>query len=96
MHHHDARSKFKPRINSKDGTLAETGFMDKLESKKNAKVCTTDGLTNGQLGVLKDVLKKSNGVVEKLIVKFKKPNVGTVSRGQNPNMARRYPDCVAM
>ena len=102
VHHHDARRKFNPRINSKDGTVADTGFMDKLELKKNAKVimihnvCTIDGLTNGQLGVLIDVLKNSNGEVEKLIVKFNKQNVGTASRGQNPAIARRYPDCVVI
>ena len=59
-------------------------------------VCTTDGLTNGQLGVLIDVLKNSNGEVEKLIVKFNKPNVGSATRGQNPTMAKRYPDCVVI
>ena len=102
VHHHDARKKYQPRINGKDGTVADTGFMDKLELKQNAKiimvhnVCTTDGLTNGQLGVLKDVLKSSNGVIEKLIVKFNKPGVGTVSRSQNPNIAKRYPDCVVI
>merc|ERR1711911_347224 len=102
VHHHDARKNFKPRINNKDGTVAETGFVDKLELKQNAKVimihnvCTTDGLTNGQLGVLKEVLKNSNGGIEKLIVKFNKPNVGTVSRSQNPIMARKYPDCVVI
>merc|ERR1711911_366769 len=102
VHHHDARKSFKPRINGKDGTVADTGFVDKLELKQNAKVImihnvsTMDGLTNGQLGVLKDVLKNSNGDIEKLIVKFNKTNVGAVSRGQNPGMARRYPDCVAV
>ena len=102
VHHQDARGKYKPRINSKDGTVADTGFMDKLELKQNAKVimihnvCTTDGLTNGQLGMLKDVLKSPNGTIEKLIVKFNKPNVGTASRGKHPIIARRYPDCVVI
>ena len=51
--------------------------MDKLRLKIGCKIIlihnidTSDGLTNGQLGTLMDVLRTDDGTAAKLIVKFK-------------------------
>ena len=62
----------------KEGTVGPTSFMDILLLKINCKVIlihnidTSDGLTNGQLGTLIDIVRASDGSVAKCIVEFKK------------------------
>ena len=53
-HHNATQKKFKPFIETKDGTVAKTSFMDELQLKLGAKVMlihnidTLDSMTNGQ------------------------------------------------
>ena len=100
IHHHNSRKKYTPRIDKRDGTVADTGFMDKLKLKLDAKVIlihnisTVDSLTNGQLGILKEAQKTPDGKVEKLVVQFKNKNAGIIKRSQNPYFAQKFPDCV--
>ena len=74
-----------------------TSFMDILLLKINCKVIlihnidTSDGLTNGQLGTLIDIVRASDGSVGKCIVEFKREKVGMKSRANNPQYAKRYP-----
>ena len=44
---------------------------------------TVDGLTNGCLGLLVDVLKTTNGKVDKLIIEFTNPKQGELKRQSN-------------
>ena len=53
---------------------------------------TADGLTNGCMGVLEDVLEARNGKVDKLIIKFTNPKHGENKRHANPALHRKYPD----
>ena len=53
---------------------------------------TADGLTNGGLGLLLDVIKADDGSIVKCIVKFKNGKVGQVSRSRKPQYAAKYPE----
>ena len=71
-HHHNLNKKFKPRLDPVDDTVAETGFVNELKIKIGAQIMliynvnTLDGLTNGQLGVVKHVIKDKNLRMETL------------------------------
>ena len=91
------QKKFKPPICKKEGTVGNTSFMDKLRIKIGCKIIlihnidTADGLTNGQLGLLKDVIRTEDGSVSKCIIEFKNEKAGQESRSRNPQFAVKYP-----
>ena len=74
--------------------------MDKLQLKLDSKVMiihnvnTSDCLTNGQLGVLVNIVKTPTGVVDKLIIKLRIKNAGKENRSTHPGVASEYIDCV--
>ena len=92
------RKKFNPYICRKEGTIGNTQFMDKLSLKNGCKVIlihnidTSDGLTNGQLGVLKCLIKNDNGQVVKLIIEFENKNAGAKNRKNNSHLLSRFPN----
>lgn len=96
------RKTYRPKINSKDGTIGNTQFMDTLLLKLESKVIliynvdTADGLTNGQLGILKGFVKNVEGKVVKMIVEFRNKNVGSKNRQENANLLLKYPDCTVI
>ena len=100
IHDHPLRKNYKGRVDTRDGTVGDTGFMDQLILKQNANVMiiyninTLDSLTNGQIGVLVDATKLQDGQVNMLIIRLNNPNAGQENRKQNPELARKYPDCV--
>ncbi|MCS5643815.1 MAG: AAA family ATPase [Dehalococcoidia bacterium] len=91
---------FKPTINGKDGTIginSGTGFMDELKVKTNARVMmiknvnTADKLTNGQTGVIKDIIRDKNGSVSYIMVTFSNASAGRQAREKYPNLKFKYP-----
>ena len=100
IHDHPLRKNYKGRVDSRDGTVGDTGFMDQLILKENAKVMiiyninTLDSLTNGQIGVLVDATKSQDDKVNMLIIKLNNPKAGQENRKQNPELAKKYPNCV--
>ena len=106
IHHNPTQKKYKPKIEKKDGTVANTGFMDVLHMKLNAKVIlihnisVADSLTNGQLGILIAVIRKKEnegeGDVSKLIVKLTNPKAGRENMRRNKLVLMRYPGCVVI
>ena len=96
-HHLQTQKNYKPLICQKEGTIGNSSFMDNLRVKLGCKVILihnidiSDGLTNGQLGILVDVLRADDGTVIKLIVEFKKENIGKKSRTKHPKLALKYP-----
>ena len=101
-HYHPTQKKFKPFIEKKDGAIGTTAFQDELKLKIGAKIIlihninTSDGLTNGQLGELIDVVKTKDGDIDKLIVKLQKENSGHQNRRNFPGLAARYPESVVI
>ena len=97
-----SREDFKPKINEKDGSVGTTPFQDILCLKIGAKIMiihnvdTLDKITNGQLGVLVDVLQTKDGKADKLIVKLKNETAGKINRQKHPLLASKYPECVIL
>ena len=100
IHHHSTQKTFKPFIEPKEGAVASTSFMNELKLKVGAKVMlihnidTVDCLTNGQLGVLVDIIKTTSGQVDKLIIKLQNKGAGKQNRQDHPALAAKYPNCV--
>ena len=90
--------KYKPFICQKEGTIGASSFMDILKLKIGCKIILihnidiSDRLTNGQLGILLDVVKAEDGSIVKCIVKFKNERAGHQSRQRNLQYAAKYPD----
>ena len=99
-HFNPTEKEFKPFIDAKEGTIGTTAFLYCLKLKIGAKIIiihniqTSDGLTNGQLGWLVDVIRTKTGDVDKLIVNLVNKDSGTENRKRFPNIANRYPNSV--
>ena len=99
IHHHPTSKSYKPSIDKNDGTVAQTGFANIIPIKKGAKLMiisnldTPDGLVNGTLCTLVDVVRTKKGEVDKLVVKSKDSFVGQRNQAKFPQLAQRYPDC---
>ena len=97
-HYLKTQKKFKPFICKKEGTVGNTSFMDNLKLKISCKIIlihnidTSDGLTNGQLGTLNEIIRADDGTIAKLIVEFMNKNVGKQNRENNPQLAAKYPN----
>ena len=98
-HHHNLNKKFKPRLDPVDDTVGGTGFVNELKIKIGAQIMliynvnTIDGLTNGQLGVVKHVIRDKNGILDKIIIKFKNPKAGKENRDKFKKILKDYPEC---
>ena len=72
------RKKYTPFIDKKEGAIGTTAFQDELRLKISANIIiihnidTSDGLTNGQLGELIEIVKTKDGEADKLIIKLKR------------------------
>ena len=97
VHYKRNKKAFKPPINKKDGSVHTTGFMDELRLKVGAKVMmiknvnTSDCLTNGQTGMLMNVVRDTRGEVQYLIVQFDREAAGKQARAADPQLTERYP-----
>ena len=96
------QKKFSPFIDKKDGSIGTTGFQDELVLKLGVKIIiihnvdTSDGLTNGQLGELVDVIYTKDGKVDKLVVKLRKPDAGIKNRRKFSGLLWKYPESVVI
>jgi ATP-dependent DNA helicase PIF1 len=101
-HYHATQKKYTPFIDKKEGAIGTTAFQDELRLKISANIIiihnidTSDGLTNGQLGELIDIIKTKDGEADKLIVKLKKKGLGEANRRKFPGLAIRYPESVVI
>ena len=99
-HYHATQKKCKPFIEKKEGAIGTTAFQDDLRLKIGANVIiihnidTSDGLTNGQLGKLVNIIYSKDGEADKLIVELQKENAGVQNRRKYPGLAIKYPGSV--
>ena len=101
-HFHETQKKFTPFIEKKEGAIGTTSFQDELKLKIGAKIIiihnidTTDGLTNGQLGELQDIIFAKTGHAEKLMIKLQRKEAGILNRRKFPGLAAKYPEAVVV
>jgi len=88
---------YHPTVSYKTGTVDDTGFLDLLELKKNARVMliynisVADSLVNGILGTILDIIICANSrEISAVIVKFDDPNAGMNQRKNNGNLAHKF------
>ena len=99
-HFHATQKKFTPFIEKKEGAIGTTGFIDELRLKLGAKIIiihnidTSDGLTNGQLGELVNVLYNNDGGADKLVVKLQKMDSGMKNIRKYQGLANKYQESV--
>ena len=99
-HYHSTQKKYKPFIEKKEGAIASTSFQDDLRLKIGAKIIiihnvhTSDGLTNGQMGQLVDVIRTKEKEVDKLVVKLNDTKAGNANRRKYQGLALKYPGAV--
>ena len=55
---------------------------------------TLDGMTNGQLGSIVDVVKTTKGMVDKLVIMPQDSTIGKRNKSKFPMLASKYPDCI--
>ena len=76
---------FTPKISDKDGNIGTTPLANELLLKMGAKVMivhnidTLDQLSNGQRGILVDVIKTEDKKIEILIIKLNDQEAGKLN-----------------
>ena len=84
--HHHPTSKRAPKIQDKDGTIGQTSFLDVIKLKIGAKaiiihnVDVVDGVTNGQIGTIRDLIYTKSGSVDKIVFKPHDASIGHNNR----------------
>ena len=100
IHYHITKKTYKPFIEMKEGAIGTTSFIDEIKVKLGAKIIlihnidTGDGLANGQLGILADIIYTTDGKPDKLIFNLQKSGIGLQNRKRFPNIARKFPHSV--
>ena len=91
---------FKPKLDERDNVVANTGFIDSIPIKIGARIMlihnvdTLDGMTNGQLGSIVDVVRTTKGMVDKLVMKPQDSTIGKRNQSKFPMLSSKYPGCI--
>ena len=94
---HSTINNFKPPIDKKKGTVKDTPFQQTLKLKKGARIQltynidTADCLTNGTRGAVTEFVKNSNGLVEKIMIKFDEVHQGQQKREREHQLCSMFP-----
>ena len=93
--HLDAmRKNFTPFVDEKDGVVGNTGFMDILTLKLKCPVMvttninTSDGITNGSIGTLFDVVRNHKREIQYLVVDLANPTKGRSNTASYPGITK--------
>ena len=90
-HIHPTNINYKPKIND-NGQIGKTAFIDKLKLKLHSKIMlihnidTSDSLTNGTMGPIKDIIKNKDNIITHLLIDFGKTNIGQNARTANNHL----------
>ena len=100
VHHSATKKKYKPMISKKDGNVGNTSLIDELLLKVGAQVMivhnvdTLDQLSNGQIGILVDIIRTQDKKIEILVIKLRDESAGSQNKNRYPNLSIKYPKCV--
>ena len=104
VNHHPTMKDYDPKPDKKDGAIGKTAFLAVLTLKIGAKVMVVhnvdvpDMITNGQLGILRDVIRIGEGKhpknIQVLVVELKDKKAGRANQEKNRELAKMYPGCV--
>ena len=89
---------YRPRIDRKKQTVAQTPYLQTLSVKTGCRVMLTinldvkDSLSNGSIGTLQGIVMEKVEV-KVLMVLFDNEHSGREARRQHPHYTKRYPDC---
>ena len=93
-HRNALQKNYTPFIDAKDGAIGNTGFVDQLELKIGAPIMvihnidTSDGLCNGALGILVDVVKNNKNEIHQLVVDMKDSSSGRRNTASYPSITK--------
>ena len=101
--HLDAmRKNFTPYVDEKDGVVGNTGFMDILTLKLKCPVMittninTSDGITNGSIGTLFDVVRNHKGEIHYLVIDLANPTKGGSNTASYPGITKGVPGRIVL
>ena len=100
IHYHTTQKNYKPFIEKKEGAIGTTSFLDEIKIKIGCQVMlihnidTADGLTNGQLGKVVEVIYTKDCKPDKLIINLQRKEAGVENRRKYPDIAKKFPECV--
>ena len=94
IHLDPMRKSFTPYVDEKDGVVGNTGFMDILTLKLKCPVMittninTSDGITNGSIGTLFDVVRNHKREIQYLVVDLANPTKGRSNTASYPGITK--------
>lgn len=95
--YHKSLPNFHPKPHKTKGTIANTPFLDEIQLKIGCRVMlilnlnTSDGLTNGTRGTLRNVVKDRLGNVKTLMIEYDNANDGYERRQNYKELACLFP-----
>ena len=94
IHINPFQKDFTPFIDEKDGVVGNTGFLDQLELKIGAPIMvnnnidTSDGITNGSIGTLVQVMRNAKKEIHYLVIDLANPSKGRSNTARFQNITK--------
>ena len=94
IHINPLQKNFTPFIDDKDGVVGNTGFLDQLVIKIGAPIMvinninTSDGITNGTIGTLFDVVRNAKKEIHYLVIDLANPSKGRSNTAAYPTITK--------
>ena len=99
INNHNNIPGYMPKIHKKKLTVGPTPYLQTLKIKVGSRVMLTvnmdvkDGLCNGAIGTLHEIIKDKNDTTRFLMVKFDSEEAGAELRRCHPQLTQAFPGC---
>ena len=99
INNHNNLPGFMPKIHKKKLTVGPTQYLQTLKLKVGSRVMLTvnmdvkDGLCNGAIGTLQEIVKDKNDRIKILMVIFDSKEAGAELRRCHPKLTEAFPGC---